>query len=61
MKRSLDISNFPEEISSLSPSVVSLHFYALFIEEGLLVSPDYSLELYLSLSPLLFTSFFSYL
>ena len=42
---SLDISNFPEEISSLSPSVVSLYFYTLFIEEGLLVSPCSSLEL----------------
>ena len=39
MKYSLGISNFPEEISSLSPSVVFLYFYTLFIEEGLLVSP----------------------
>lgn len=37
MKCSLDNSNFPEEISSLSPSVVLLYFCALFIEEGLLV------------------------
>ena len=49
MKYSLDISSFPEEISSLSPSVVFLYFYALFIEEGLFVSPCYSLELYIQL------------
>ena len=44
-KYSIDISNSPEEISSLSPSVVFLYFYVLFIDEHLLVSPCYSLEL----------------
>ena len=45
MKCSFNISNFIEEISTISPSVVFLYFFALFIEEGLLVYPCYSLEL----------------
>ena len=45
MKCSFDISTFLEEISSLTLSVVFLCFFALFIEEGLLVPPCYSLEL----------------
>ena len=45
MKCSFDISNFLEEISSLSFSIDFLYFFALFIEEGLLISPCYSLEL----------------
>ena len=45
MKFSFDISDFLEEISSLILSAVFLYFFALFIEEGLLVSPSYSLEL----------------
>ena len=45
MKCSLGISNFLEEISSLSHSVVFLYFFALIAEEGLLISPCYSLEL----------------
>ena len=45
MKYSLDISNFLEEISSLSQSVVFLYFFALIAEEGFLISPCYSLEL----------------
>ena len=40
-----DISSFLEEISSLSPSVVFLYFFALLVEEGLLISSCYSLEL----------------
>ena len=44
MKYSLGISNFLEEISSLSPSVVFLSFCALIAEEGFLISPCYSLE-----------------
>ena len=36
---------FLEEISTLFHSVVFLHFYALIIEEGFLISPCYSLEL----------------
>ena len=45
MKCSLDISNFLEEISSLSHSIVFLYFFALITEEGFLISPSYSLEL----------------
>ena len=45
MKCSLGISDLLEELSSLSPSIVFLYFFTLFIEEGLLVSLDYSLEL----------------
>ena len=45
MKWSLGISNFLEEISSLSHSVVFLYFFALIPEEGFLISPCYSLEL----------------
>ena len=61
MKCSLGISNFLEEISSLSHSVDFLYFFALITEEGFLISYCYSLELciqmlYLSSSPLLFAS-----
>ena len=61
MKYSLGITNFLEEISSLSHSVVFLYFFALIAEEGFLISPGYSLELCIQmgisfLSPLLFTS-----
>ena len=42
---SLGISNFLEEISSLSHSVVFLYFFALITEEGFLMSPCSSLEL----------------
>ena len=45
MKCSLGISNFLEEISSLSHSVVFLYFLALIAEEGFLISLCYSLEL----------------
>ena len=45
MKYSLDSFNFPEEISSLSHSIVFLYFFALISEEGFLISPCYSLEL----------------
>ena len=45
MKCSLGISNFLEEISSLSYSIVFLYFFALLTEEGFLISPCYSLEL----------------
>src|SRR5574341_1025866 len=45
MKSSLGISNFLEEISSLSRSVVFLCFFALITEEGFLISPCYCLEL----------------
>ena len=43
MKFSLGISNFLEEISSLSHSIV--YFFALITEEGFFISPCYSLEL----------------
>ena len=63
MKYSLGISNFLEEIASLSHSIVFLYFFAWITEEGFFISPCYSLEpafrcLYLSFSPLLFTSLF---
>ena len=45
MKCSLGISNFPEEISSLSYSIVFLYFFVLIPEESFLISPCYSLEL----------------
>ena len=44
MKCSLGILNFLEEISSLSHSVVFLHFFALITEEGF-ISPCFSLGL----------------
>ena len=46
MKYSLGISNFLEEISSLSYSIIFLCVFALITEEGFLISPCYSLELY---------------
>ena len=45
MKCSLGISNFLEEISSLSHSVVFFYFFALITEEGFLISPCYSSNL----------------
>ena len=45
MKCSLGISNFLEEISSLSHSIVFFYFFALITEEGFLISPCYSLKL----------------
>ena len=45
MKCSLGISDFTEEISSLSHSIVCLYFFALITEEGFLFSPCCSLEL----------------
>ena len=45
MKCSLGISNFLEEISSLSHSIVFIYFFALITEEGFLISPCYSWEL----------------
>ena len=43
---SLGVSNFLEEISSLSHSIVFLHFFALITEEGFFISPCYFLEVY---------------
>ena len=65
---SLGISNFLEEISNLSHSVVFLYFLALITEEGFLISPCCSLELciqmglsFLSSFAFHFSSFHSYL
>ena len=44
MKSSLGISNFLEEISNLSHSIV-FYFFALITEEGFLISSCYFLEL----------------
>ena len=44
----LGISNFLEEISSLSHSVAFLYFFSLIAEEGFLISPCYSLEFCIS-------------
>ena len=49
MKCSLGISNFLEEIFSLSLSIVFLYFLALITEESFLISPCYSLELYIQM------------
>ena len=68
MKFSLGISNFLEEISSLSHSIVFLYFFALITEEIFLNSPCYSLELCIQMGISLlfsfafyFSSFLSYL
>ena len=45
MKCSLGISNFLEEASSLSHSIVYLYFFAWIAEEGFLISLCSSLEL----------------
>ena len=62
------MSNFLEEISSLSHSIVFLYFFALVTEAGFLISPGCSLELcihmgisFLSSFVLNFSSFLSYL
>ena len=56
MNCSLGISNFLEEISSLSYSIVFLYFFALIPEEGFLISPCYSLELCIQMVILLLSS-----
>ena len=68
MKYSLGISNFLEEISSLSQSIVFLYFFALITEEGVLISPCYSLELCIQMGisflfsfAFSFSSFLSYM
>ena len=53
MKCSLGLFNFPEEISSLSHSIVFLYFFALITEEGLAVLCNSAFKwVYLSFSPL---------
>ena len=63
MECSLGISSFLEEISSLSHSIVSLCFFALFTLKGFLMPPRSSLEhriqWHLSLSSLPFASLIS--
>ena len=49
MKCSLGISDFLGEIYSLRYSLVFLYFFALITEKGLLISPCYSLELYIQM------------
>ena len=61
MKCSLGVSNFLEEISSLSHSIVFLYFFALIAEEGFLsllaILWNSAFKwVYLSFIPLLFTS-----
>ena len=63
-KYSLGICNFLEEISSLSHSVVFLYFFALIAEEAFLsllaILWNSAFRcLYISISPLLFTSLFT--
>ena len=61
MKYSLGISNFLEEISSLSHSIVFLYFFALIAEEDFLISSCYSLELCIQMGvPFLFSFTFSF-
>ena len=62
------ISDFLEEISSLSHSIVFLYIFALVTEEGFLISPCYSLELCIQMGvsflfsfAFRFSSFLSYL
>ena len=57
---SLGISNFLEEISSLSHSIVFLYFFALITKEVFLISPCYSLELWVQMSISFTFSFASY-
>ena len=57
MKCSLGISNFLEEIFSLSHSVVFLYFFAPIAEDGFLISPYYSLELCIQMGISFLSSF----
>ena len=49
MNCSLNISDFLEEISSVSHSILFLYFFALISKEGFLFSPCNSLELYIQI------------
>ena len=60
MKCSLGMSDFLEEISSLSHFMVFLYFFALIVEYGLLISPCYSLGLCIQMA-ISFLLFFSQL
>ena len=59
MKCSLGISNFPEEISSLSHSIVLIYLFALLTYEGVLISLCYSSELCIQL-PMYFPFSFAF-
>ena len=68
VKCSFATSKFLEETSILSHFVVSLYFFALITEEGFLISPCYSLKLYIQMGIYFlfsfafgFSSFLSYL
>ena len=66
MKYSLDISDFLEEITSLSHSIAFLYFFALITEEGFLISPSMELCIQMGISFLFsfafcFSSFLRYL
>ena len=61
MKCSLGISNFLEEIFSLSHSIAFLSFFALVTEEGFHISPCYSLELCIQMGTSFLFSFVSLL
>ena len=57
MEYSLGISNFLEEIFSLSHPIVFLYFFALIAEEGFLISPCFSWELCIQIGISLLFSF----
>ena len=68
MKCPCGISNFLEELSSLSHSIIFLYFFAVITEEGFLISPCYPLELCIQMGisflfsfAFSFSSFLSYL
>ena len=68
IKHSLGISNFLEEIFSLSRSIFSLYLFALITEEGFVISPRYSLAFCIQMGisflfsfAFQFSSFHSYL
>ena len=62
MKCSLGISNFLEELSSLSHSIIFLYFFALITEKGFLISPCYPLELCIQMGiSFLFFHFFPFI
>ena len=57
MKCSLGISNFLDEVFSLSLSIIFLYFFALTTEEAFFLSPCYSLELCIQRVDLSFSPF----
>ena len=61
MKCSLGISNFLEEISNLSHSIVFLYYFAFITEEAFLISPCYSSELCIQMGISFLCSFASLL